>query len=101
MTDQTCGIAITLRQVVTGVQPNGVGRYTKIPFPADTVIYLDAVAQMFGVSRRRIYNLVSVHRAQLDPPMYRRMYPTRYLKRIISSHDLDVLRALFPIYVKH
>ena len=96
----TCDVAITLRHVVTSVEPRGAARYQHVAFPPSTLIYLDAVAMMFGVSQRRIYNLVSIHRAKLDPPHYRPRHPDPRWRRVLTEHDLTVLRTLFPVLVK-
>ena len=70
-----------------------------LPFPCSTFFLVSAVAQLFDVSTRRIYNLLSEHRQKFDPPRYKLRGPhaPRRMFRLLSSHDLEVLQEFFPI----
>jgi len=65
-----------------------------IPMPKGGVFTLDAVALMFGVDRKTVYNVLSRHRDRLDSPIYwRRRHPRRL--RVLTAPDVEVLRSLF------
>ena len=70
-----------------------------LPFPCSTLFLISAVAQLFAVSPRRIYNLLSEHRQKFDPPLYklRGRYAPQRLHRFLSEHDLSVLQEFFPV----
>ena len=69
-----------------------------VPRPTGGLFTLDAVAVMFGVERKTVYNVLSRHRDRLDPPMYwRRRHPRRL--RVLSAPDVEVLRSLFRLRV--
>ena len=74
-------------------------RFQNIPFPAGAMFMLSAVKSLFGVSMRTLYNELSEGRARFDKPMYRRGGDRR-LRRILSEHDVDVLRDIFRVRVK-
>ena len=82
--------------VVTQVRkPKGAGKYVdKVPIPEGVFYEVAAVAQMFDVSRKRIYNLLSEHRKMLSDPMYRRR------KRWLYPVDVKFLRQFFLARVK-
>lgn len=53
---------------------------------------IPATVVLTGLSRRSIYNLISLHRAQLDPPRYR-LYQCR-LRRYLTGNDIHfIMRA--------
>ena len=72
---------------------------TPLPFPCSTLFLVSAAAQMFDVSRRRLYNLLSEHRQKFDPPQYKLRGPhaPRRMFRLLSTHDIEVLQEFFPI----
>lgn len=98
--NDSCGVAITLRHVVTRVEPRGGGsRPVPILEPWFTV---PAVAQMFDVSLRRVYNVLSTDRRRLEPPRYRqrRAYGDFRLRRILSERDVQILSTILLRCVK-
>ena len=102
MTDaHSCIVAVTLRQVVTSVEPRGAARHTRMTFPSGCWFTLDAIAQMFGVTRGTVYTTLCVHRAKLGRPTYRqrRRNGDFRLRRIVSEHDVDVLCTIFRVVV--
>jgi len=71
-----------------------------VPRPKGGVFTLDAVAVMFGVERKTIYNVLSRHRDLLDPPLYwHRRHPRRL--RVLTAREIEMLRSLFPLRVRH
>ena len=73
----------------------------QIPFPSGTLFLISAASQMFNITPRRLYNLLSEHRQKFDPPLYKlrgRHAPQR-LHRLLSEHDLSVLQEFFPVLV--
>ena len=72
-----------------------------LPFPCTALFLVSAAAQMFDVSTRRLYNLLSEHRQKFDPPRYklRGRYQPRRMYRLLSPHDIEVLQEFFPILV--
>lgn len=95
---QDCGILISLRSVITTVsKPRGLVLRASA-FPQGSHYEIPAVAMLFNVSRRRIWNLISVHRRELDPPRYRLKHWRRH--RVLSPRDFDILTRIFQSYVK-
>ena len=72
---------------------------TPLPFPCQTLFLVSAAAQLFEVSPKRIYNLISEHRQKFDPPLYKLRGPRcpRRMFRLLSEHDLTVLQELLPL----
>ena|SRR3990167_5870561 len=84
--------------VITRVRPAGAAT-RKIPFPDGSWFMVDALASIFGVTRKTIWNKLSEHRAQLGPPRYRPLSPhDKRLRRIVSTKDKEFLATLFPVY---
>lgn len=72
---------------------------TKKPRPAGVLYTIEAAAVMFRRRPRTIYDLLSVHAARFDAPMYEQV-ASRRLERVLSAADIRVFRTLFPVYVK-
>ena len=74
----------------------------ELPHPVGTFFTIEAAALALGVTRRTIYNLISVHRASLDRPIYRQLRRPRdpRLYRLLSDRDFGFLRTLFPVRVR-
>ena len=70
------------------------------PGPMSTGLFTPgAVAHLFGVELKTIYNVLSRHRARLDPPTYWRGRHPRLL-RVLSERDIEVLRSIFRLRVR-
>lgn len=70
-------------------------KFTRAPFPRGDTHYVDAIALEFGVSRKRIWNLLSQHRHRLHPAMYKGRNT-----RVLTPADYEFLRSLFTVRVK-
>lgn len=98
LTASDCVPCVTLigQPVITSI--TFFGKY-RVPvetmaFPEGSTFTVGALASMFGVARQTIWNQLCVHRARLDPPMYRRH------RRLLTWHDMEVLRTVFTVRVK-
>lgn len=65
---------------------------------AGTWYSLEVACLMFGVSRRRLYNVLCERRDELDPPTYRLGQGAR-LYRVISERDYALLRPSFRLRI--
>lgn len=70
-----------------------------IPFPDGALFEVAAIAGLFGVTRKTVYNLISRERKCLDRPMYRKGHRAR-LHRLLTEKDVTYLRQFFTLRVK-
>lgn len=89
-----CGVHLQVRHVITKVS----GRVSAKDLPTGHWYYVAALAVIFDVSRRRIWNVLSDYRHELDPPAYRLIKLRRH--RIVGPDDFDRLQAIFSGRVK-
>ena len=60
---------------------------------ADGSIYtIPAVAIMFGRTRKAIYRLIDRFKSELSPTVYGQFRPSLRLHRLLSQHDVLILR---------
>ena len=78
----------------------------KVTRPEGHLFTIKAASQLVGRTQRTIYNVLSKHADRFEDPMYQkglgvpgRRWDER-LYRLLSPHDLRVLREMFPVYVK-
>lgn len=72
--------------------------YEVAPLPDGEWFSLGAVCLMFGVSRRRLYNILWERRDELSPPTYRIGVGGR-LYRLLSADDYALLRPCFRVRI--
>ena len=74
-------------------------RLDSIPKPEGIWWSIEAACLEFEVSRRRLWNVLSEHRANLGKPYYKRRADGR-LERRLSATDMAYLRTIFRWRVK-
>ena len=84
--------------VITRVRPAGAVT-RKIPFPDGSWYTVDALASIFGVTRKTIWNKLSLHRHKLGPVIYRRGFTIKR-QRIVSTADKEFLATVFWVRIK-
>lgn len=102
--DNPCGTLVTVRHVITGVDPVGVGRsLVKIACPPGHLFTIPAVAMMFGTSCENVRKILSRASPQFTKPFIYRQRRHRgdfRLRRYLYESDLEVFRLKFTFLVK-
>ena len=74
-----------------------------MPRPDGNLFTIRAVALLVGRSEGTIYNRLSEYADRFDAPMYDKINLGRgdhRHYRVLSEHDMQVIRQLFPLFVK-
>lgn len=89
-----------IKRVVTPRAASKGKRLDHIPFREGEFLYLDTVCAIFGIGRKRLWNVLSEHRDSLAKAVYRPGRGNRSM-RMLSAEDVAFLRTIFRMRVKH